>query len=746
MQVVGYSDQISLQPGDTVNIMVSCKQDNYQADFVRLMNGDNHPDGPGVKEEEIPSNITGKHPGRVQEFQHGSYIKIDNSPELNIKSSFTIQAWIYPTESEKSIQGIVTKWSHASQTGYGLFLNNKKQLELWISDSSQKIEKISTDKPISYNTWNFIYATYNSEDNSVTVSHEPFNIWTKQDFSDTKNIKTQISDLSSNQEPLLIASYSGAENKITGHFNGKIDHPVLFKEVLTKQQLIEIYNGKIPSSKNNLIGSWDFSKDFAYSKVTDTSKNQLHGIAINMPARAMTGHNWDGTETNFNHAPEQYGAIHFHDDDMDNANWDTDLVLKIPESIKSGVYAVRLRTEKGEGSESYIPLFIKPKEGTSTADALFLAPTNTYIAYANIHSMAHKATRERYARIGTPGPKGYPFTSEDKYMINEELLSFYDRHTDNSGVAYSSRMRPILNINPKHKASMGSDGRNMGSLLLAADLHLLDWMEVKGFDFDVATDEDLHLEGKNLLKKYKVILTGTHPEYWTQDMLNSLQEYLEGGGRLMYLGGNGFYWITGFNPEKPYVIEIRRWGGTGPWKANPGEYYLSSTGELGGIWRNRGRAPQKLTGVGFTSQGASEGSAYKLKPNIKNSEISFLLDGVDQNEAIGDFGLVYNAAGGHEIDRLDYELGTPINSIPIATASDFSNAYQHVVEELYSTDPRQGGEDSEEVRSDIVYIPGPNDGGVFSVGSITWSSSLQFNNYENNISTITKNVLNFFLR
>ena len=746
MQVVGYSDQISLQPGQPVNIMVSCKQDNYQADFVRLMNGDNHPDGPGVKEEEIPSNITGKHPGRVQEFQHGSYIKIDNSPGLYIKSSFTIQAWIYPTESEKSIQGIVTKWADTSKTGYGLFLNDKKQLELWISDSSQKIEKISTDKPISYNTWNFIYAIYNAEDNSVTVSHEPFNIWTKQDFSDTKNIKTQISDLSFNQEPLLIASYTGAENKITGHFNGKIDHPVLFKEALTKQQLIEIYNGEIPSSKNSLIGSWDFSKDFAYSKVTDTSKNQLHGIAINMPARAMTGYNWDGTETNFNHAPEQYGAIHFHDDDMDNANWDTDLVLEIPESIKSGVYAVRLRTEKGEGSESYIPLFIKPKEGTSTADALFLAPTNTYMAYANAHQEAHKATRERYNRMGFETAKDYPFLPDDKYMVDNELLSLYDRHTDNSGVAYSSRMRPMLNINPKYKNQQSADGKNKGVRWLTADLHLLDWMEVKGFDFDVATDEDLHLEGKNLLKKYKVILTGTHPEYWTQDMLNSLQEYLEDGGRLMYLGGNGFYWITGFNPEKPYVIEIRRWGGTGPWKANPGEYYLSSTGELGGIWRNRGRAPQKLTGVGFTSQGVDDGVPYKLKPNIKNSEISFLLDGVDQNETIGDFGLVYNAAGGHEIDRLDYELGTPTNTIPIATASDFSNEYQHVVEELYSTDPRQGGEDSEEVRSDIVYIPGPNDGGVFSVGSITWSSSLQFNNYENNISTITKNVLNFFLR
>jgi len=746
MEIVGYSDQISLHPGQSVNIMVSCQQGDYQADFVRLINGDNHPNGPGVKEEEISSNITGKHTGRIQEFQTGSYIKVNSSPILNINSSFTIQAWIYPTESEKPIQGIVTKWSETSKAGYGLFLNDKKQLELWIGDSSQKIEKISTDKPISYNTWNFIYAIYNAENKSITVSHSPYNIWTKQDHSDTKNVKTQISKLSSNQEPLLIASYMGDENKITGHYNGKIDHPIIFKEALTKQQLIEIYKGKIPDSNNNLISSWDFSKDFAYSKITDTSKNQLHGIAINMPARAMTGYNWHGTESNFNHAPEQYGAIHFHDDDMDNANWDTDLVLKTPESIKSGIYAVRLRTEKGEGSESYIPLFIKPKKGTSTSDTLFLAPTNTYMAYANSHQEAHKATRERYNRMGFETAKGYPFLPEDKYMIDNELLSMYDRHTDNSGVAYSSRMRPILNVTPKYKASMGSDGRNMGSLLLAADLHLLDWMEVKGFDFDVATDEDLHIEGKTLLKNYKVIVTGTHPEYWTQDMLNGLQEYLEDGGRLMYLGGNGFYWVTGFNPEKPYVIEIRRWGGTGPWKANPGEYHLSSTGELGGIWRNRGRAPQKLTGVGFTSQGVDDGVPYKLKPNIKNSEISFLLDGIAQNETIGDFGLVMNAAGGYELDRFDYELGTPINTIPIATAWGFPNSYQHCVEELYSTDPKQGGQESEEVRSDIVYIPGPNNGGVFSAGSITWSSSLQFNNYENNVSTITKNVLDFFLR
>ena len=32
-------------------------------------------------------------------------------------------------------------------------------------------------------------------------------------------------------------------------------------------------------------------------------------------------------------------------------------------------------------------------------------------------------------------------------------------------------------------------------------------------------------------------------------MLDALQAYLDRGGRLMYLGGNGFYWRIAFHPE-----------------------------------------------------------------------------------------------------------------------------------------------------------------------------------------------------
>ena len=35
----------------------------------------------------------------------------------------------------------------------------------------------------------------------------------------------------------------------------------------------------------------------------------------------MTGHNWTSREEHFIHAPAEYGAIHFHDDDLEDAGW-----------------------------------------------------------------------------------------------------------------------------------------------------------------------------------------------------------------------------------------------------------------------------------------------------------------------------------------------------------------------------------------------------------------------------------------
>jgi N,N-dimethylformamidase len=85
----------------------------------------------------------------------------------------------------------------------------------------------------------------------------------------------------------------------------------------------------------------------------------------------VTGYNWSGREMDFKHAPDQYSAIHFHDDDLDDARWDVDFELTIPDSWKSGVYAARLRA--GD-EEDHIPFFVRPHKGKPRARRFISSP------------------------------------------------------------------------------------------------------------------------------------------------------------------------------------------------------------------------------------------------------------------------------------------------------------------------------------------------------------------------------------
>jgi N,N-dimethylformamidase len=277
------------------------------------------------------------------------------------------------------------------------------------------------------------------------------------------------------------------------------------------------------------------------------------------------------------------------------------------------------------------------------------------------------------------------------------------------------------------------------------DTYLVDWFEVKGFEVDIITDHDLHAEGAALLRPYNVVLTGTHPEYYSQQMMEGLHTYLQGGGRLMYMGGNGFYWVTVLDPSGRF-IELRRRDGTEAWQGAPGESYHSLTGESGGLWRFRGIPPQLYFGVGFTAQGFDRGSPYKRMPGSFDPRAAFIFEGIGNDEIIGDFPALAleQGAAGQELDRVDYVLGSPAHTLVLARSYGHSDAYQHVVEELNTSNSRQGGTVNPLVYADLAYLEYPNGGGVFSTSSIAWSGSLSYNNYTNNVSRITENVLRRF--
>jgi N,N-dimethylformamidase len=447
----------------------------------------------------------------------------------------------------------------------------------------------------------------------------------------------------------------------------------------------------------------------------------------------MTGWNWEGIEEVFRHAPEQYGAIHFHEDDLEDCGWETDVALTVPGDLRSGVYALRL--VQGE-AEDWVPFFVLPPRGSATAKALFLVPTASYLAYANEHIVHDVPVAQ--AILGHTSV----IAEQDFYLYgHSELgLSTYDAHTDGSGVHFSSALRPIINMRPKFRMAPGSVWQ------FPADLHLVDWLDAMGIEYDVATDRELHDEGPALLERYNVVFTGSHPEYYSREMLDAWETYLAGGGRGMYLGSNGFYWIIAWHPEKPGLMEVRKGEyGSRAWQARPGEYSMQLNGERSGLWRGRARAPQKVFATGFTAEGFDHSSYYVQLPDTRDPACAFIMEGIGPDEKIGDFGLAGGGAAGYELDRYDLLLGTPPSTRLLAYSEGHSDNYPHVVEEIYFNYPGMGGTADFQVRADITYFTTRNGGAVFSTSSISWCGSLSHNGYDNNVSRMTANVLRRFM-
>src|SRR5208337_1541426 len=159
---------------------------------------------------------------------------------------------------------------------------------------------------------------------------------------------------------------SGSSDRtwVIANFNGKVDSPKVFRRALSAVDAGRLAAGE-SVSPTNLVAYWDFARSIGPSgiptdKVFDVSGNGLHGFCVNQPDRAMTGRNWQGREEHFIHAPEQYGAIWFHEDSLDDCRWQADFQLTIAQGLKSGCYAIRLR----QGSaEDHIPFFVLPPRG-----------------------------------------------------------------------------------------------------------------------------------------------------------------------------------------------------------------------------------------------------------------------------------------------------------------------------------------------------------------------------------------------
>ena len=485
----------------------------------------------------------------------------------------------------------------------------------------------------------------------------------------------------------------------------------------------ERWDGRIAEPQicvDNDCYQWSFAEEMETNSLPAVNGNvdlKLHQL----PTRAVTGPEWNGAHQRWSDDPGQWNAVHFHHDDLYDAAWEPTLTLQLPDDLPSGIYCFRYQ---GEAGTDRVPFFVRPSVSAAHSDIALLMPTCTYMAYAN-----HRMLIEGADFVGARNN----LRPEHQYLAEhrEVGLSHYEKHPDGSGVMFSSRRRPVLQLRP------GADGWNF-----TPDTDLNAFLSHLQLDHDIVSDEDVHVEGRLALAPYRVIVTGTHPEYWSSAMLDALEAWQRDGGRLMYLGGNGFYWRVSFSDSWPGAVELRRAeDGVRNWQTGDGENYHAWGGEYGGLWRRNGRSPNQLVGVGFAAQGFEKATYYETNPSALDSRAAWILDGVD-NERIGTSGLGGGAAG-QELDRYDLKLGSPPHAVIVASATSFGPDMLRTKEEFEGTvafpnpDPL--------VRADIVFFETPGGGAVFSVGSISWFGALARDGYDNDVARITENVVRRFL-
>lgn len=727
--LLAYPDEFSVRPGKTISFKVSAtRPGHYRASLVRLRCGDATKGGAGYKEYPVDASFAGDYPARPQAICAGSFVDFDDDAAWH-PASFTVQAWLWPTQPVGRRQHLVGTWDETHARGWGLQLDEHGALALVLGDG-QRCQVVTTGVPLRERQWTFVAASVDAASGRVVVVQRP---QMSDPFRD--RAVRHVADLAcapATGRALRIAAWhdDGAPpHAAGGHYNGKLEAPALARRALNDADVDALL--ATPASVDfgaALTARWDFSLDIAGTGVIDQGPAGLHGRTVNQPTRAMKGVHWDGSEYNYTRLPAHYGAIHFHDDDLHDCGWETDFSWTVPADARSGIYCLKLEQD---GAEQLVPFVVSPPLGVARAPLAVILPTASYWAYANHLIYIEWPEIEHVLGIFTVVDDSGLFLFQNPALG----VSMYDHHRDGSGVCHSSRLRPVLDLAPKQSLWQ-----------FPADTHITDWLEAENLAYDVITEDDLERHGLALLAPYKCVMTGTHPEYPSLRMLDAFAAYQANGGRFIYLGGNGFYWRTHYHPERPGIVEVRRAeDGIRSWAAEGGEYYASFTGELGGMWRRMGRAPQSVAGTGMTAQGFDSATYFERTPESDDPRVAFAFAGVAMNERIGDFGIVGGGAAGWEIDRVDAALGTPPHALVVARATTFSAAYNWMKEELSHTHTAITGTNCPHVHADMVFYETPQGGAVFAMSSIAWAGALSHNGYDNNVARITGNVVRRFI-
>jgi hypothetical protein len=339
--------------------------------------------------------------------------------------------------------------------------------------------------------------------------------------------------------------------------------------------------------------------------------------------------------------PEQCSVV--------GCGWAPSLEFRIGEDWPSGAYRITLTAEGAAGDEltAHHLFIVRPlAAGRKSQRILQVAASGTWTAYNTWGGSNHYQ--------GITGPK------RNQYATTVSLERPWCR---GFVVLPSEAPRVPLEVEPPPGAAPryphmewafanGYSNKYASSGWASYDRHFLQWAERSGFAVDLASQHELHFNPE-ILEGYACVVFVGHDEYWTWEMRDAIDHYLDRGGHVARFAGN-FMWQTrlerGGKAQVCYKYRAR---------AEDPVYKSADPSRTTGSWeaRETGRPGAATFGLNATNGlyagwGACAPRGVRGFPVYRPEHWAF----ADTRLCYGDLLGASGHAFGYEVDGLDYNI------------------------------------------------------------------------------------------
>ena len=515
----------------------------------------------------------------LQPIHPGSYIHIER--DLSSAKTFdqlTLECWIRPWSWETD-QGLITSLDSETNRGFALLISQGGRLCFQLADGRHAQATPSYQHTrLELREWHHVAMVSDGASAAIFVNGRFQGSW------------AQSGPIAVAGVPLRLGA--GGAATADDFLDGDLAMPVIYNRALTAAEVqarFESRGLRQPECKS-LIACWPFDEEGG-DRIADASGNGCHGRIINRATWMIGGPSFrdEMVERHQDYDPRKDSTrghgIRFASDDLYDCHWNVTREYQVPADAKSGAHVGRFQFEQnGQPWKYYVTFVVRRGKGRPPAPVLVLCSTNTWQAYSATPFAINRPDQQFWDTGGFPNAiEGVPSTC------------CYRNHQRGQPTYAVGMKLPWPCAGPD---VFFSDPEQVNySHLMRGERFTHNWLDETGYEYDVATDHDLHSNPK-ILDKYKVLIINGHSEYWSIEAYEGVDRFLRNGGNAIVLSGNTMFWRVSYD-EDGTAMECRKFGTDigGRENASVGESFHSHDHKRGSLMRYAGYPAWRVLGL-----------------------------------------------------------------------------------------------------------------------------------------------------